>query len=102
MPAYRVIVNGRDFLFNVEGERRRMGFYQTVFVDALDRDQAEIEAVRIVRSDPELREIAIREESIQPSLHLSNIWEIQASDLPASQPKGKSLYLEKRWWQFWR
>jgi hypothetical protein len=102
MPTYRVIVNGRDFLFNVEGKRRRMGFYQTVFVEALDAGLAEIEAVRIVRSDPELREIAIREESTQPSLHLSNICEIEASNLPSSQPKGRSLYLEKRWWQFWR
>jgi hypothetical protein len=102
MPAYRVMINGRNFLLNVEGKRRRMGFYQTVFVEAADPHQAEEKAVGIVKSNSELREMANRDESIQASLHLSEMWEIELSDVPASQPEGRSLYLEKQWWQFWR
>jgi hypothetical protein len=77
------MLNGRNPLLTVEGNLRRMGFYQTVFVEAADPHQAEVEVVSIVKSNPDLREAAIRDESIQPSLHLSEMWEIQLSDVPS-------------------
>ena len=35
-------------------------------------------------------------------LLLDGIWETSSSDLPSSPLEGRTWYVEKRWWHFWR
>jgi len=45
MNKYRVMINGQNYLMNVEGMPRRMGFYKTYFLQAETPEDAENLAV---------------------------------------------------------
>jgi hypothetical protein len=55
--SFQVMLQGRNFLLDLEGQARRYGFYTTRFVEAEDEAEAERAAVALVRDDPELRGI---------------------------------------------
>jgi hypothetical protein len=102
MPKYRATINGRNFLLEVDGKVGRFGFFQTVFVDATDPTQAEFDAVRIIKTNAELQSSVKNRQADPPSLHLEHLVEVAPSEVPSLQPQGRTLYPEKRWWQFWR
>ena len=102
MPSYRAIVRGENFLVAFDGKRERVGFYQTVFVRAADPESAEITATRIVREDPELNQITLNFADPTLRLTLDTIEEISDARFPAVQPKGRSFFGSRKWWQFWR
>ena len=81
----RVLVHGRNFLIDWEGQQQKMNFYTTRFVRAVDHDEAEQLAVESLRTLGSLRdhihnppddrpELIIEETEILPSfegiLHL--------------------------------
>ena len=101
MPAYRALIEGRNFLLNVDGKTRRHGFYQTVFVHSSDPNEAESHAIRLLKDDAELKQMTQNERDDPPTLYLYSLEEIDSSD-PAPVAKGRTYYVEKRWWQFWR
>jgi hypothetical protein len=101
MPAYRALIEGRNFVLDVEGRKGRYGFYQTVFVRGADPSEAEINAVGIVKGDSELKLATQNESNDPPMLYLDSLEELEASDLPPNE-NGRTYYVEKRWWQFWR
>lgn len=101
MPAYRALIEGRNFLLALDGKTRRHGFYQTVFVKAPDPTAAESNAIRVVKDDIALRDMAQNEARDPPMLFLDSLHELEDSEtLPES--KGRTYYVEKHWWQFWK
>jgi len=51
MPKFKVFVNGRNYWVDLDGERRRFGFYTTRFVEAASPEEAEERAVQLPRED---------------------------------------------------
>jgi hypothetical protein len=75
-----VILNGRNFWLLIDGSRKRVGFFATRCVEAPDAERAELAAVELVHSDPELRGI-LNEARDPPMVHLDQIRELSG---PAS------------------
>jgi len=101
MAAYRAMIEGRNFLLDIDGKVRRCGFYQTVFLECADPSEVEPAAVQVVKGDAELKQLAKNEQSDPPMLFLDSFEELDgAESLPTA--KGRSYYVEKRWWQFWK
>jgi hypothetical protein len=101
MPAYRALIEGRNFLLALDGKTRRHGFYQTVFVQTADPAEAEATALRVVKDDAELKHMAQNHAHDPPMLYVDAICELECSD-PLPEAKRRTYYIEKSWWQFWK
>ena len=73
MPAYLVRLRGENFVIEVEGEARRMGFHTTRWVRAKDAREAELAAVALVRNDESLRQATRRDAPVEPRIFLEEI-----------------------------
>jgi hypothetical protein len=101
MPSYRALIEGRNFLVSVDGRTRRHGFYQTVFVQGVDPTDAEANAIQIVKDDAQLKQMTQNAQSDPPMLVLDSLYEAEVSELPPVAT-GRTYFVEKHWWQFWR
>ena len=101
MPAYRALVVGRNFLLALDGKPRRHGFYQTVFVQSSDPAEAEAAALRAVKDDTELKRMAQNAAGGPPMLYVDALYELEGSD-PLPETKGRTYYIDKSWWEFWK
>jgi hypothetical protein len=52
LPKYRVLLNGRDVLLELDGERQRGGFYVHCCVTAADEAEAGATALAVLRRHP--------------------------------------------------
>jgi len=102
VPRYRAIVEGRNFLLEMDGARRRFGFFQTVFVDCADAAQAEKDAVAHVKADADLRAMTRNAADDAPTLHLDSMAELADGVPLPPQLNGRTLFPSKKWWQIWR
>ncbi len=82
---YRVFLRGQNFLLNIDGNPTRLGFYTTRFVQANNRDGAELLAVDLVRNDKWLRDSALNERSDPPKIFADEIDVVEESDVPDVQ-----------------
>ena len=101
MAAYRAMIEGRNFQLDIDGKVRRYGFYQTVFLECADPSDVEAAAIRVVKDDAELKQLAKNEHSDPPMLFLDSFGELDGAE-PLPIAKGRTYYVEKRWWQFWK
>jgi hypothetical protein len=101
MATYRALIEGRNFLLSQDGKIARHGFYQTVFVGAADPTTAESEALNKVRSDATLKALTQNSTDDPPMLYVDSLYEMEGSEVP-DNPRGRTYYLERQWWQFWK
>ena len=102
MKKYRCLLNGHNFLINIDGRNRKHGFYQTVFVEADNPKQAESLAVAKIRHNKELKEKTLNSQDDPPAIRLETIWEFDIADDVGHAEAGRTFYPEKKWWQFWK
>jgi len=89
---YKVSLNGHNFLLDIDGKVRRLGFYTHRIVEAGDESEAEQVAIQALRSHPTL--VARRNPPGNPaSVTVDEIELAQANDSSA-QP-GLVLYPEE-------
>ena len=101
MAAYRAMIEGRNFLLSLDGRQRRYGFYQTVFLECAEPSEVEARAIGAVKGDAELKQLALNEVADPPMLFLDSYQELDSTEpLPTAQ--GRTYYVEKHWWQFWK
>ena len=72
-PIFTVLINGRNFLVNVNGKEEKHGFFLQVCVEANEAKAAELEAVRILTSDSELKQLALNPKEDPPMLFAEEI-----------------------------
>jgi hypothetical protein len=101
MAAYRAMIEGRNFLLAIDGKVRRYGFYQTVFLECADQAEVEAAAIRVVKGDAELKQLAQNEQSDPPMLFLDSFNELDPTE-PLPTARGRTYYVEKQWWQLWK
>ena len=73
---YRVLLRGQNFRISLNGKMERLGFYTTRFVEAADREEAELRAVQIVREDKELEGCVNDDRKESPMIYLEEIVEV--------------------------
>jgi hypothetical protein len=78
MKKYRVLINGRNFILDMEGDTRPAGFYTTRFVEAANPEDAELAAVDAVRQDEDLRARVRNPPDDPPMLYAEEIEEVGA------------------------
>ncbi len=96
-------MNGRNFLIRIDGKPRKHGFYQNIFIEADNPENAELLAVDKIRQNEELRQVTLNSKEDPPMIYLDSIWEIDdIGDEDTKLEKGRTFYTEKKWWQFWK
>jgi hypothetical protein len=94
MPRYRAVISGRNFFVEIDGERQRHGFFQTLVVEAIDPDQAELRAIELVKSSSDLKDLVRIDQGDPPTFYLDSLSEIELTDMPKPDPRGRSWYAE--------
>lgn len=104
MPKYLVEINGRNFLIDMDGRVARFGFFTNRSVDASDVAAAELAAVGMIRATQRLREVVRNPPADPPSIDVTQIDALEASDEADEGEPGFIWYEEnpRRWWQFWK
>ena len=75
MKKYRVMVEGVNFLIEMESEVRKFGFFTTRFVEAWDKEEAEAKAIEMLRV--ELKRLVRNEKSDSPMMFVEEIEELE-------------------------
>jgi hypothetical protein len=78
MQKYRVAIKGRNLLAEIDGVRDRLGFYTTVFVEALSVQDAEFRAIDMLREDTRLRDMALNAKDDPISFCAEDVSEIDS------------------------
>jgi hypothetical protein len=90
MKQYKVFINGTNFLVKFNGQAKKVGFYTTRFVRAVDAKAAENIAVQMLRDQKSLRETVINDQSDPPLLHVEKMFE---AELPDGEPEPRHVGL---------
>lgn len=102
MNKYRVLMNGRNFLVDMDGSPRKCGFYQNFCIEAANPRQAELLMSARLRHDKELREITRNPENDPPVVRLATFWELDELEYVGGFMSSRTFYEEKKWWEFWK
>jgi len=95
MPRYRILINGRNFLLEVEGSASKHGFYQTHWVEAKDSEAAQAAAIMRVRKSEDLKAATQNESTDAPMIFIEECEQILNFDSASANPTGLALYLEE-------
>jgi len=93
MPAYRAVINGENFLVEMDGVIEKHGFFTVRSVSADDPAAAESMAVQVLRDDQKLRGLIKNTPDDPPTMSVNEIIEIETFD-PNEQP-------ELTWYRMW-
>ncbi|HEY0100137.1 MAG TPA: hypothetical protein VGB76_14400 [Pyrinomonadaceae bacterium] len=89
-----MLINGRNFLLDFDGQARRVGFYATRTVEAATADEAESAAVELLRSDELLRQSTLNEQTDPPMMYVEEIVEVRRRKKGEDANTGFSFYNE--------
>ena len=92
MKKYKVLVHGQNFLLDVDGKVKKVGFYTTRFLEANDDQEAEENAISTLRNDPTLRSGVLNEKSDAPMLYVEEIAELDSFEGLTLPGTGFSFY----------
>ena len=93
MNWYRVQLNGKNFLLNLQDNPRKYGFYTTKDVEAESFEEAELKAVKLVRDDETLRISSLNEKDDSPMIYVEEM-RILDQDEERLSNSGHSFYIE--------
>lgn len=78
MKRFEVKLHGKNFLFNLDGELKKFGFYATKFVTAENPQEAEKIAIILIHQNPNLRDTVLNENADRPTINLEEIREVNS------------------------
>ena len=102
MKKYRLLINGRNFLIEIDGKPQKQGFYQNFFIEATSPKQAELIVTSRLWHDKALKKITLNKEKNPPKIKLETFWELDVINYVGQHTSDRTFYIEKRWWQFWK
>ena len=89
---YRVLINGENFHLTASGDMRKMGFYTTRHFEAVDPEEAERLAIKLIKNDFHLLGIMMDGDDDAPALRAEEIEEVTDGALRPSA--GYAFYSE--------
>ena len=102
MKKYHLLMNGQNFLIDMDGRVAKLGFFQNLFLEADSPEQAENLAVRKIREDEDLKAITQNPKDDPPAIVLEEMSEVESFFEVEAMESGKVWFREKKWWQFWK
>jgi len=93
MPTYEVELNGQNFLLEVDGVPRRMGFYALRYVDAKSAQEASQAALQAIRSHESLANV-LNERADSSKIYVEDIIELSEEPQPDEIDLALSFYPE--------
>ena len=86
MKYYQIILDGHNFLINMDGDESLFGFVAKRFVEAVDKDQAIEVAVDLVREDilQEFEVLNGSDAGVQPMIYVEELLEISVAEMDHS------------------
>ncbi len=78
MKRFEVKLHGKNFLFNLDGDLKKFGFFATKFVEAENPQEAEKMAIILIRQNPNLRDTVLNENADRPTIDLEEIKEVNS------------------------
>ena len=76
LKKYEVILNGVNYLLDVNGETKNMGFYVTRYVEGKSPEEAKSKAIELIKNLPDLNLMTQNKHDNPPILHLAEMYEI--------------------------
>lgn len=95
-------MNGRNYLISINGKPKKQGFFQNIIIEAESPQKACLLAKAKITHDRELKEVTLNPRNDPPVVELDTFWELDVLDDVDNLKSGRTFYLEKRWWQFWK
>ena len=95
MQKYRVMIQGRNLLKEIDGMRGRYGFYTNVFVEAFTRADAESRAIKLLHEDAYLRNTVLNSKDDPLRFSAVEVHEIESFDDIRAPRQGLALYPEE-------
>jgi hypothetical protein len=92
MRKFRVTINGRNYLMDWEGERKRIGFFKIFFLEAEDPQAAENLAVAKIIADPKWEGTILNDESDPPMMYLDSLTELESTADVSAPETGYIFY----------
>ena len=89
---YIVMLEGRNFIFDYEGEPTRFGFSTTRHVEAADPEEAERRAIQDILEDDQLNEPLLNDPSNPPRVTMTRSIEVESFDSDRSPQLGYIFY----------
>jgi len=89
---YIVMLEGRNFIFDFEGEPTRFGFSTTRHVEATDPEEAERRAIQDVLEDDQLNAPLLNDPSNPPRVTTTRSIEVESFDSDRSPELGYIFY----------
>jgi hypothetical protein len=83
-------MNGQNFSIDNE----MMGFFQTVFVESISPEDAEIKAVEIIKNS-DLRDLAEMKAGDSSMIYVDNISEVDSFEYMENVNMGRTFYSEE-------
>jgi hypothetical protein len=102
MKRYRLLMNGRNFLININGTPKKHGFYQNIVLEADGPKQAALLASAKIWHDKQLQAVTLNSKNDPPMIHLHTLYELDVLDDVGDLDFGRTFYAEKKWWEFWK
>ena len=93
MNKYQVMLRGENFLLDFVDEERKHGFFTTVWVEAKDTDEAELNAVTELRKHEDLKMGLLNKPDDAPMIYLEEMREID-SDSEVEENRGRTFFSE--------
>lgn len=95
-------MNGRNFLIDMGGRKRKHGFYQNIVLEAETVQNAGHVAKAKIIYDKDLKEMTMNATNDPPVVELHTFWELDIAEDVSGLELGRTFYEEKKWWQFWK
>ncbi len=95
MKKYRVMLEGRNFLIEMDGKIGKYGFYQIFFLEAASPADAENAAVQKVRNNPDLRAAVRNPQEHPPTMHVEELEEVAEFPTDCRPETGRGWYPEE-------
>ncbi|MDQ3041452.1 MAG: hypothetical protein M3R11_03620 [Acidobacteriota bacterium] len=73
MNRYRVRLNGRNFLLNLEGDAQKFGFYTTRDIEAESFEDAELKVVKNIQEDETLKNNVLNGKNDSPMIYVNEM-----------------------------
>ncbi len=80
MKKYKVFIRGENFLMNVEGVKKKLGFYTARFVEANSEEEAGNAVMDMLRADLKFEKSALNDRSDSPVMYAQEIEELKSFD----------------------
>jgi len=85
-----LLMNGQNFSINNE----KMGFFQTIFVESVSPEDAEIKAVEIIRNS-DLKDIAEIQLDDPSVIYVDDVSEVESFEYMENINMGRTFYSEE-------